>query len=273
MPPFFFACCQLQARIDAQAPALMWGAMHSTADLPAPPPLSELSARGPIAVFLDFDGTLVEIAETPDSIEVPDRLVERLCALSDRIGGRLALVSGRAVDNLEKHCGPLGIACAGSHGLSRFSAARERLGVEPHALPSAVMEPLQEFAAAEGFGFETKAHGAALHYRTDPSLEARGLAFTSALADQHGLVVKRGKCVIELVPPGGDKGSAVRAFMEEEPFAGSQPVFVGDDVTDEDGFAAAQELGGLGVLVGTRSPSAAKYGLADPAAVQQWLEL
>lgn len=251
----------------------MSATMNSAADLPAPPSLAELSARGPVALFLDFDGTLVEIAQTPDAIEVPQKLAERLCALSERLEGRLALVSGRAVANLEEHCGPLGIACAGSHGLSRFSAAREPLGEEPHALLPAVLETLAEFAAAEGFRLETKAHGAALHYRSDPSLEARGLAFATALADEHGLVIKRGKCVIELVPPGGDKGSAVRAFMSEEPFAGARPVFVGDDVTDEDGFVAVQELGGIGVLVGNRSPSAARYGLADPAAVQQWLDL
>jgi trehalose 6-phosphate phosphatase len=251
----------------------MWTAMNSAADLPAPPSLSELSVRGPVALFLDFDGTLVEIAETPGAIDVPHRLAERLCALSERLDGRLALVSGRAVANLEEHCGPLGVACAGSHGLSRFSAARERLGEEPRVLPAPVLDLLDEFAAAEGFRLETKAHGAALHYRSDPSLETRGLAFATALAGEHGLVIKRGKCVIELVPPGGDKGSAVGAFMQEQPFAGALPVFVGDDVTDEDGFAAVQELGGFGVLVGKRSPSAARYGLADPAAVQQWLEL
>jgi trehalose 6-phosphate phosphatase len=251
----------------------MWAAMQSVAALPAPPSLAELSARGPVALFLDFDGTLVDIAGTPDGILVPDRLAERLCTLSERLVGRLALVSGRAVDNLEKHCGPLGIACAGSHGLSRFSAARERLGEEPLPLSPLVLEALAGFAAAEGFDFEPKAHGAALHYRADPSLEARGLAFAAGLADEHGLVVKRGKCVIELVPPGGDKGSAVRAFMQEPPFTGALPVFIGDDVTDEDGFAAVQDLGGIGILVGGRAPSAARCGLADPAAVQQWLGL
>ena len=247
--------------------------MDSAADLPAPPSLAELTAQGPVALFLDFDGTLVEIAATPEAIVVPEKLAARLWALSDRLGGRLALVSGRAVANLEEHCGPLGIACAGSHGLSRFSAARERLGEEPRALPPAVLDAIGEFAAAEGFDLETKVHGAALHYRSDPSLEPRGLAFAAALAGEHGLVIKHGKCVIELVPPGGDKGSAVRAFMTEQPFADARPVFVGDDVTDEDGFAAVQELGGLGVLVGRRSSSLARYGLADPAAVQQWMDL
>ena len=133
--------------------------MDSAADLPAPPSLAELTAQGPVALFLDFDGTLVEIAATPEAIVVPEKLAARLWALSDRLGGRLALVSGRAVANLEEHCGPLGIACAGSHGLSRFSAARERLGEEPRALPPAVLDAIGEFAAAEGFDLETKVHG------------------------------------------------------------------------------------------------------------------
>ena len=247
--------------------------MDTAAPLPAPPPLADLVAQGPVALFLDFDGTLVEIASTPDAIMVPESLAARLGALSERLGGRLALVSGRAVDNLEQHCGPLEVATAGSHGMSRFSASRRRLGEEPSGLPPEAVQSLSEFAAEQGFRLETKAHGAALHYRSDPSLEARGLAFATELAGAYDLAVKRGKCVIELVPPGADKGAAVRAFMGEAPFAGSRPLFVGDDITDEDGFKAVQELGGLAVLVGHRRPTAARYQLADPAAVQQWLDL
>lgn len=247
--------------------------MHLVADLPAPPSLASLAAIGPVALFLDFDGTLVEIAPTPDTIVVPAGLLARLCALAERLNGRLALVSGRAIDNLELHCGSLGVACAGSHGLARYSAGRERLGGEPLSVPANVFESLGKFAAEEGFELEAKAHGAALHYRSDPSLEQRGLDFASALADEHGLTVKRGKCVIELVPPGADKGTAVRAFMAEPPFDGARPVFIGDDLTDEDGFKAAHELGGFGVLVGRRTTTKARYGVADPAAVQQWLDL
>jgi len=247
--------------------------MDLAADLPAPPSLASLLAMGPVALFLDFDGTLVEIAATPDAIVVPPGMVARLCTLSERLSGCLALASGRAIDNLELHCGPLGVACAGSHGLARYSAGRQRLGEEPLPVSTEVFEALGQFAYDEGFRLETKTHGAALHYRSDPSLEERGLVFTGLLAKEHGLIVKRGKCVIELVPPGADKGTAVHAFMAEPPFAGARPVFVGDDLTDEDGFLAADELGGFGILVGRRTPTNARYGVADPAAVQQWLDL
>jgi trehalose 6-phosphate phosphatase len=247
--------------------------MDSVAKLPPPPSLAELGRERPVALFLDFDGTLIEIAATPDTIVVPETLAARLKALARRLEGRLALVSGRAIASLERHCGPLEVALAGSHGLSRLSARRERLGTEPRPLPEAVFEALAEFADGEGFHLERKAYGAALHYRADPSLAERAEAFAGSLAVKHGLMVKRGKYVVELVPPGADKGGAVRAFMGEPPFAGACPVFVGDDVTDEDGFEAARELGGFGILVGRRAPTAARYALADPAAVVEWLDL
>jgi trehalose 6-phosphate phosphatase len=157
--------------------------------------------------------------------------------------------------------------------LSRFSAARQRLGAEPAPLPQGVFEAFTEFAAGTGLHLETKAYGAALHYRADPSLAERAEAFAGSLAEEHGLMVKRGKYVVELVPHGADKGAAVRAFMGEAPFTGARPVFVGDDVTDEDGFEAAGQFGGFGELVGRRNVTAARYGLPDPAAVIRWLGL
>jgi trehalose 6-phosphate phosphatase len=247
--------------------------MDSASSLPAPPPLTEPGGEAPVALFLDFDGTLIDIAATPDGIVVPPDLATRLTRLSKRLDGRLALVSGRAVANLDEHCGPLAIALAGSHGLSRFSATRQRLGAQPTPMPEGVFEALTEFAARTGLHLETKAYGAALHYRADPSLAERAEAFAGSLAEEHGLMVKRGKYVVELVPPGADKGAAVREFMGEAPFAGARPVFVGDDVTDEDGFEAASQLGGFGVLVGHRNVTAARYALPDPAGVTQWLGL
>jgi trehalose 6-phosphate phosphatase len=248
--------------------------MDSAAKLPSPPSLGELGREAPTALFLDFDGTLIDIAETPEGIVVPEGFAHRLVALSQRLGGRLALISGRAIANLEEHCGgPLGIAVAGSHGLSRFSASRERLGAMPKPLPDEVFEAFARFAARTGLHLETKAYGAALHYRADPSLAERAKAFAGSLAEEHGLMVKRGKYVVELVPRGADKGAAVRAFIGEPPFIGARTVFVGDDVTDEDGFAAVGALGGFGVLVGYPRLTAAEYGLADPSAVARWLEL
>lgn len=247
--------------------------MDEKSALPLPPPFKALRDRGPIALFLDFDGTLVDLAPTPDSIDVPINMAHRLETLSAALDGRLALVSGRATDNLEQHLGPLNIARAGSHGISRFRADGTRLGAEPEGLPKEVYDALGGFAATHGFDLETKAHGAALHYRSVPDREHDGLMFAKDIAEQHKLRLKRGKFVIELVRPGADKGGAVNAFMDEEPFKGALPIFVGDDVTDEDGFDAVSRLGGFGILIGDRFPTEARHMLASPKEVFEWLDL
>lgn len=241
--------------------------------LPAPPPLEALAAGRPLALFLDFDGTLVDIAPTPDTIHVPVDMAARLHALSARLEGRLALVSGRAIANLEEHLGPLAIARAGSHGGDCRAADGTLLGEQARGLPPEALEDVATFASEHGFATEDKPHGAALHFRSDPSLEDTGLSFARELAAAHGLVVKQGKCVIELVASGADKAGAVRAFMAVAPFAGATPVFVGDDVTDEDGMRAARKMGGWGVAVGERPSENASFSLASPAAVHHWLQL
>ena len=241
--------------------------------LPPPPNLDALDRAGSLALFLDFDGTLVDIAPTPDGIAVPADLAQALCQLRDRLEGRLALVSGRALDDLERHLGHLPIARAGSHGSDCRAADGTVLGDAPAGLPESLLATIHDFAAREGFDTEDKPHGAALHYRANPSLEDRGLAFAKQVAREHGLQVKRGKCVIELVSSGADKAEAVRNIMQAAPFHGAMPVFVGDDVTDEDGMRAAAELGGFGIAVGERPSDNARYSLESPAAVQHWLGL
>ncbi|HMC91944.1 MAG TPA: trehalose-phosphatase, partial [Allosphingosinicella sp.] len=111
----------------------------------------------------------------------------------------------------------------------------------------------------------------ALHYRLAPHREEEAVALAQSLAARTGLVVQRGKMVVELRPCGADKGDALRALMAEPPFAGARPVFVGDDVTDEDGFRAATALGGLGIIVGPPRETAAHYRLPDVEAVHRWL--
>lgn len=241
-------------------------------ELPSPPALDSLRESGPVALFLDFDGTLVDLAPTPDGIAVPETLNAALHALGERLEGRLALVSGRAIVDIESHLGPVQLARAGSHGSDCRMADGTNLGDVPSGLSEDILAEIAQFAKEKGFAREDKPHGAALHYRSDPTLEGDGLAFANTLAAEHGLDVKRGKCVIELVGQGANKGSAVEAFMAEAPFKGATPVFIGDDVTDEDGFAAATAAGGFGILVGARE-SVAKFGLADPAAVHHWLGL
>lgn len=245
----------------------------TTLQLPAPPTLGDLERGKPVALFLDFDGTLVDIAPTPDSIAVPADMAARLIALAERFAGRVALVSGRSIADLEKHLGPITIACAGSHGSDCRAADGSVLGEAPAALSEPILQQVADFALANNADIEDKPHGAALHFRANPAAEEKGLAFAQELAAQHGLQVKRGKRVIELVPRGDGKAGAVRAFMQSAPFAGARPIFVGDDVTDEDGMVAAKEYGGFGIAVGERPSENAKYALARPVAVHHWLEL
>lgn len=247
--------------------------MSEHVTLSPPPSLSDLSQQRPVALFLDFDGTLVDLASTPDGIIVGETLADDLFTLGERLDHRLALVSGRAIPDLQRHLGPLRVARAGSHGIARELADGSPLGELPVALPDEAGDALRAFAAEHGFALEEKPHGAALHFRSDPALEPAGLAFAQELAGRHLLEVKRGKSVIELVRPGVSKEGAVRAFMQVAPFAGAMPIFVGDDITDEDGFRAADDLGGFGILVGDRSPSRARYQLPDTAAVHEWLGL
>ncbi|MGI8942843.1 MAG: trehalose-phosphatase [Qipengyuania sp.] len=241
--------------------------------LPSPPPLNLLLERDLVALFCDFDGTLVEIAPTPDDIVVPPGLVGKLHALADRIGGRMGIVSGRGIEDLEGHTGPLVLYRAGSHGASRLRPDGSRIGEVPEGLPESCIGELKVFSEANGLDYECKPHGGALHFRADFSLGELALAKAQALAQTHGLAVKRGKGVVELVRPGANKGAATHALLGESAFAGSLPVFIGDDLTDEDGFAAARDHGGFGIVVGDRPSTNARYRLETVEAVRRWLEL
>lgn len=239
---------------------------------PPPPPLAALLESGRVALFVDFDGTLVEIASGPDAIAVPKRLGAALELLSARLGGALALVSGRSIENLVSYLGPVRLHLAGSHG-GHVQHANGQTMLEAQPLPDPVSSALRDFALREDLLYERKPHGAALHYRARPELEDGARRFVMGLAADHELATKSGKCVIELVRPGIDKGGAVRLLAQEEPFADALPVFIGDDVTDEDGFAVCNELGGFGVAVGRREETAARYSLANVREVHRWLNL
>lgn len=247
--------------------------MQSVLELGAPPALATLSEDAKAALFLDFDGTLVELAEGPDDIAPREGLAASLEALSERLEGRCAIVSGRAISDIEKHLGALAIAVAGSHGSDIRSAGGMRLGDAAISLPEAMEQALRNFAEQNALDYEHKPHGGAIHYRRSPDAEDRARAFAKELAEQHGWIVQCGKCVVELVAGNGDKGSAVRAFLATETFAGARPFFLGDDITDEAGFAACEALGGCGVLVGDPRETKARFHLADVSAVHDWLEL
>lgn len=225
------------------------------------------------ALFLDVDGCLLDFADAPDKVLVPPGLREALLALSQRLEGALALVSGRSLEALDGLFWPLRLPAAGMHGLERRSALGatpapaadldvRRLAAEAHALA----------ARHPGALVENKHAGFALHWRAAPEAAEPMRVFAQhAAARLTGYRVQPGDQVAEVLPEGGDKGRAIEAFLREPPFAGRLPVFAGDDLTDESGFLVVDARGGHAVLVGARTESAARFHLATPADVRRWL--
>ena len=247
--------------------------MDSSLGLRSPPSLASMLQGGPIALFLDFDGTLVELAPGPDAIEPAHGLARRLAELDRRLEHRCALVSGRGLSDIEKHIGPFSLAGAGSHGSDMRWGDGSSLGEGAIGLPEAIERELRAFAAENALDYEEKPHGGALHYRSNPDAGPTAHSFAEELAEAHGWAAQSGKFVVEIVSRDANKGAAVFAFMREEPFVGSRPFFIGDDLTDEAGFAACRDLGGAGILVGKRAQTGAHYFLPDVGAVHEWLEL
>ncbi|WP_119155528.1 trehalose-phosphatase [Caldimonas tepidiphila] len=229
------------------------------------------------ALFLDFDGTLVDLAPRPDAVRVPEGLVRTLEALSRRLGGALAVVSGRPIDELDAFLAPLVLPLAGVHGSERRDAQGRRStpGDAPAAVLAAVAEARRraEALAAEhpGLLVEAKPGAVALHYRGAPQLEALCLAAMREITQATPeLNLLHGKMVLEAKPSHANKGAAIAAFLQEPPFAGRRPVFAGDDVTDEAGFATVQACGGTTIKVGPGESIAAQR-LDGPQALRDWL--
>ena len=236
-----------------------------------PPPPRDLLARS--ALFLDFDGTLVELAEAPDAIRLPEGLPDLLARLSAVLDGRLAIVTGRSSADLRRHLDCAGLCIAGSHGAEMRRADGRETELSGGGVSAALRADADVFAAAHpGTLVEHKPAGLALHFRQAPAAERAIVELAERLAAASGLAVQHGKCVVELRPAGIDKGLALRRLMAEPPFAGARPIFVGDDLTDEHGFEAAAALGGGGVLVGEPRATAAQWRLPDVSAVADWLE-
>lgn len=239
--------------------------------LPAPP---LPAAQDRWALFLDVDGCLLEFADQPDDVLVSPSLGALLQRLQRALGGAMALVSGRALAELDRLFGSPGWAMAGLHG-------HELRGVDgtPRGMPS---DPVQQAhmrqaahalaARLEGVQLEDKQHAIALHCRRAPEQLATLRAAAEALAGKlPGYDLQPGNLVMEFKPAGVDKGRAVDALLAQAPFAGRTPVVLGDDLTDEHAFAAANRAGGLSVRVGSREPTQAKFTLPSPPAVHAWL--
>jgi trehalose 6-phosphate phosphatase len=234
-----------------------------------PPPLDP--ARH--ALFIDFDGTLVELVDRPEDVRISREAVERLGTLQRECSGAFALLSGRRIADLDAFLAPLAFAAGGVHGLER----REEPGgplvllAGPAGLDAIRLVLSIGVTEEPRLRLEDKGTSLVIHYRGHPELEhAATELVTRAVQDEPGFAVMKGSDIVEVHLGGMDKGKALAAFMAREPFVGRVPVYLGDDTTDEFGFAAVKALDGVSVKVGT-GPSEADYRLACVDSVHRWL--
>jgi len=242
--------------------------MSEQSGLTRPEPLD----LGASALFLDLDGTLAGFAPRPGDVGPEAARSSLLRTLGERLEGRLAVISGRTIAEVDRILDGAVVAVAGVHGLERRwpDGRIERPEPDP-----GLARAREAFAALHGrfpgVLVEDKALSLAVHFRGQPEAAEPVLKTAQTIAAQTGLVIQNGELVVELRGLGARKGDALNAFMHIAPFAGARPLFVGDDLTDEDGFSAAFALGGEGVLVGVERRTAARRRLDNVAAVIEWL--
>ncbi len=227
------------------------------------------------ALFLDVDGTLLELRDDPASVSADAALVDLLDRCRDALDGAMALISGRTLAEIDRIFSPAVFHAAGSHGAEmRITGAREN-PAGGAALSAEIIGALERFAGQhDGLLVETKPAGAALHYRRAPEHQAAALEVAEGILADAGDAYRliHGKMVYEIAPKMHDKGSAIDTLLELAPFRGRTAVFLGDDVTDEDGFREVNRREGLSIRVGPRDNSIARSTLPNVAAVRDWLE-
>lgn len=235
-----------------------------------PPPANALKGA---SLFLDLDGTLLDLVDEPDEVRFDPETETLLATLIARLDGRVAIVSGRSLEQIDRILGP----CAADLAISASHGSEHRWqGVHAHPARPASLDEVaglfRRFAAEHpGTLVEDKSFGVALHYRKEPGAEPQALELATSLAQSFELHLQRGKMVVELRVAGGDKGAAVRRLMSRSAMAGTVPIFAGDDLTDEPGFAAVRELDGIAVLVGDKRATAANFRLPSPEHLRRWL--
>ena len=239
-------------------------------ELTEPPSLAAIDRA---ALFLDLDGTLADIRPLPQDVKAEPWRSRLLQSLQTRLEGRLAVVSGRTLAEVDAILEHSVAAVAAVHGLVRRTSDGEIVAAAIHPGVEGASRDAEDLVRRlPGLRLELKGPSLALHYRQTPQLAGQAMDAARTLADRWGLRVQPGDMVVELCTPGCDKGSAILDLMRSEPFKGSVPVFLGDDLTDEAGFKAVRSLGGIGVLVGPRRATAATARLASVDAVRSWLE-
>jgi trehalose 6-phosphate phosphatase len=227
------------------------------------------------ALFLDIDGTLLDLAPSPEAVHVPASVVPLIGQLARKLDGALAFVSGRPIAAIDQLFQPLQLPAAGVHGGELRTPAGELLADQSLAAELQAAEPLlrQAIGKIRGVQLENKRSVIALHYRGAPERgrEVLGIAqlVVAGLGSQFGVLL--GKCLVEIRPRHHNKGAALRQLMQHAPFRDRIPIFAGDDVSDEDGFEVVNALGGISLRVGEPATSAARFRLASPDKLRDWL--
>lgn len=237
----------------------------------APPPIAGAKDW---ALFLDIDGTLLELADTPHGVQVPPELPGLLQTLTQRLDGALALVSGRPLRDIDRFF-PQRCDAAGTHGTQWRLGGVEQPSepVDEAGLAAAAKFIDVHCSRLPGLLLERKPHALALHYRQASARQQETWALARQVVQTLGPTfrLQPGKEVIEILPTLAGKGNAIRRFMRLPPYLGRRPAFVGDDLTDEDGFAAVNALGGLSIRVGNDAETQARFRLSAPTEVRDWL--
>jgi trehalose 6-phosphate phosphatase len=225
-------------------------------------------------VFLDFDGTVVEIEDRPDDVRIDASTRQFIERLRDSVGRALALVSGRDIHVVDRLLHPLTLPVAGVHGLQRRDAAgRLHTPIIDRRVVDAIATQVETaFSAEPGIVVEKKTGAVAIHFRLRPDFEKRCCALAQQIVrDRPDLHLVKGKMVCEIGLNGNDKGAVIAAFLDERPFKGRTPIFAGDDAADEAGFAAVNARGGVSIKIG-RDPTVAKFRAANVAELRGWFD-
>ncbi len=225
-------------------------------------------------VFLDFDGTLVQIQDRPDDVRVEASTLRFIERLQGKVGGAFALISGRDIDVVDRLLHPLVTPVAGVHGLQRRDAEGQlHSPVIDQRIVEAIATDIEAaFNEEPSIIIEKKTGAVALHYRLRPDFETRCLALAETIVrNQPELHLIKGKMVCEIRINGNDKAAVIEAFLAERPFKGRIPIFAGDDATDESGFAAVNAGGGVSIKIGG-GPTSAKFRAADVVELRNWFE-
>lgn len=257
--------------------------LDSTDTRSRPDDLASLILANPAryALFVDFDGTLADIATTPDQVRVEPRLPQDIIHVQDMLGGAMALITGRRIADANRHLAPALLPGSGLHGLE-FSAGPLARGPGEAGLPEALGAGLpqalfQQVVALTrpmaGVALENKGPIVSVHYRQAPQHESElniGLTrlLTQGSFDYH---IKHGRAVLELIPNGTSKGTALMELMRHEPFAGRRPIMIGDDKADEDAFAVARAAGGFGLTVRGEHFRSGDESFGSAGEVRRWL--